>query len=107
MKILKMPSTVYHLVRTGRLLISIFKRVYRKFPFFFTRILLILANAESFKRRETEGAIKQFYDGLMEFEPEVKHCAEAVGLRLLTDLRMFAERFSNSQVEPESGVSPR
>ena len=72
--------------------VSVFKRIYRKFPILFTRILLILANAESFKRCE-EGAMMQFYDGLMVFESEIASCYAAVGLRLLTDPRTFLERF--------------
>ena len=70
--------------------VSVFKRIYRKFPILFTRILLILDECgKSFKRCE-EGAMMQFYDGLMVFESEIARCYAAVGLRLLTDLRTFS-----------------
>jgi hypothetical protein len=90
----------------GSTFISIFKRIYRKFLFFFPRIMLTLANVESFKRRESDPAIKQFYNSFLKFDTPPEYYSYAIGVRLLTDLQEYAERLSQSPVEPELKVIP-
>jgi hypothetical protein len=90
----------------GSTFISIFKRIYRKFLFFFPRILLTLANVESFKRRESDPAIKEFYNSFLKFDTPPEHYSHAIGVKLLSDLQKYAERLSKSPVEPELKVIP-